>query len=225
MRARITIAIAALSVGFGHTAQAAYSDRIMSVATITFIAPKTISPLCQAHLEAAATEQEATSALNACKIGFDRDHFSRLKSKTPDYDAALAAAPIGKVVLTHKGPVSTYTVIQQERVLSMASLNDAFPIRRVLYEGVLDGAMQTALTPIHDMDGVIKILRDHHVVFVEDGGTLLARSVPADIVKTLTDQPGEPIVVQAKDHGTIYARRMAPRQQATGTGDGAFSNP
>lgn len=211
MRVRVGIMAAGIAIAWGGSALAAPSDRMMSVTTIRFVMPAKLSSACTIKLHQATTTTEATAALSGCKISFDRDRYTKLKSKTPpaEWEADLHSAPIGRVTLRTNGNFGTFFVVDEERILGMATLADAFPIRRVLYEGVLDRDMQQALGPIHDIDGVIRVLREHKVSFVEDGGTLLARSVPEDVAKTLTDKPGEPIVIQSKDHGVIYARRAA----------------
>ncbi len=190
----------------------ALSDHVLTVATLTFTMPKTLSDGCRKTIPAAATEAEAAAALDACKVPFVRDSFSKLRSKTPpeEWAAALAAAPIGKAALRQEGDRYTFVIVQSDRVIGMASIADSFAIRRLIYQGMLDADMQRELGPIHDMDGVIRVLSAHHVRFVEDGGTLLARSLPADVVQSLTDKPAEPVVIQAKDHGEIYTRRTVP---------------
>ena len=95
----------------------------------------------------------------------------------------------------------------------MASLAEAFPIRRVTYEGKLSPPTQEDIAPLHDIDEVIRLLAAHNVHFAQDSGTLLSSSVPETISKALADLPaGEPIVYQEKDHGVIYARRAAPKR-------------
>lgn len=190
----------------------ALSDHVLTVATLTFTMPKKLSDACRKAIPAASTEVEAAATLDVCRIPFVRTSSSRLRSKTPpeEWAATLAAAPIGKPALRQEGDLYTFTIVQSDRIIGLASVADSFAIRRVIYQGMLDGDMQRELGPIHDMDGVIRVLTAHHVRFVEDGGTLLARSLPADIVKSLTDKPEEPVVIQHKDQGEIYTRRTGP---------------
>lgn len=206
--------IAALAIAVSGIEVAHASDRIMDVATVTFSLPPKVAPDCTAALAKVETEAQATALLTRCGIAFDRDHYSLLKSKVPtaDWARALADAPIGKATLRKEGGVYTYAIVLQERVLGMASLGEAFPIRRVIYEGTLDAATQKKLAPLHNIDDVIRVLIDRDIKFTQDGGTLLSGSVPADVSGPLaTMAAGEPILVQARDHGTIYARRSAPK--------------
>jgi len=78
----------------------------------------------------------------------------------------------------------------------------------VMYEGMLDASMQKALGPIHDMDSVIKVLKAHNIRFVEDTGTIFAGTIPDEVAKALVDNPNDPYVIQRKDSGVIYTRRM-----------------
>jgi hypothetical protein len=190
----------------------ALSDHVLTVATLAFTMPKTLSDACRARIPAAASEAEAAATLDACRIPFVRTSSSRLRSQTPpeEWAATLAAAPIGKPALRQEGDRATFTIVQSDRIIGLASVADSFAIRRIIYQGMLDADMQRELGPIHEMDGVIRVLTAHHVRFVEDGGTLLARSLPADVVKSLTDKPDEPVVIQHRDQGEIYTRRMGP---------------
>ena len=209
-----TFAAVVAAATAGDVAQALIGNRVMTIKTMTFTLPAKLSGRCRKAVMAATTEAEGRATLQECKIPFTRDVYSRLKTRTPpaEWEAALSGAPIGKIAIKTDGDVLTYFIVAQERPLSMASLGDAFPIRRVIYEGQLDTKMQQALGPIHDFDGVVRVLRENGVNFEQDGGSLLPGSVPKDISQLLLDKPGEPVVVQGKDNGVIYARRVPPPQ-------------
>lgn len=206
---RTWAAAAVLTTIFAADAVWALSDRMMTVVTMTFTMPPKVSPACNQKITAAKTQAEGLAALNECKIPYARDTYSRLKSKTPaeDYAAALAAAPIGQIALKLDGDKYTYFIVLNERVVGMASISNTMPVRRVLYEGMLTPKMQKELGPIHDMDGVIRVLAANNFRYTEDTATLFIGSVPEEVGQALIAHPGDPYVIQRRENGVIYARR------------------